>query len=138
MARAVAAVENFTNPFAFEGKGFQLIPTGEVSDKEELYFLVPNQKETDSRGVLFSRQEHRYKNIHVKSPDTNVVFILLNFASQCDCVTLLFGTFGTGKGNNKCLEDVSDLARGFTQPFSSAHMALHACTDCDSTNAYKG
>ena len=46
--------------------------------------------------------------------------------------------FDTGKGNKKRLIDISDLARGLTQPFCSALLSLHAYTGCDSTSAFKG
>ena len=99
--------------------------------------MTSSQEETDSRVILYSKygQDQGYKYIRVKSPDTDIFFILLNFALKLDGVTVLFDT---GKGNKKRLLDISELARGLTQPFCSALLFLHAFTGCDSTSAFKG
>ena len=121
-----------------EGKAFKLTSVdGKKTDRQELHSLSSTQEETDSRVILYSKygQDQGYKYIRVKSPDTDIFFILLNFALQLDGVTVLFDT---GKGNKKRLIDISDLARGLTQLFCSALLSLHAYTGCDSTSAFKG
>jgi len=63
----------------------------------------------------------------------------LNFATHrpigLDDVTILFDT---GKGDTKQQIDISDLARGITEPFCTALLSLDAFTGCDSTSAFNG
>ena len=46
--------------------------------------------------------------------------------------------FDTGRGNKKQLISVTKIAKQCTQKYSTALMALHAYTQCDTTNAFKG
>ena len=75
-----------------------------------------------------------YHNVRVKSPDTDVFYVMLHHAANVDCE--LF--FDTGKGNDKRLLNVSKLAKEYGQNYSSALMVVHAFTGCDSTSAFKG
>ena len=72
----------------------------------------------------------------VRSPDTDILFIFLHYAAD-----LLHGIsvlFETGKGSKRKCIDVSDLAASLTPSRTSALLALHAFTGCDSTSAFKG
>jgi len=46
--------------------------------------------------------------------------------------------FGTGTGNKQMLINVSKLAEDFGQEKSTAIMALHAFSGCDTTSAFRG
>ena len=80
-------------------------------------------------------KELGYGTIRVKSPDTDVFFLLLHFASKIDGVTILFDT---GTGNKKRLINVSELASDMSELHTEALLSLHAFTGCDSTSSFKG
>jgi len=70
----------------------------------------------------------------VRSPDTNIFFILLYFAPRLNIKIL----FDTGTGNKGRLIDISKLAVDFTPTYCDALLGLHAFTRCDTTSAFKG
>ena len=83
---------------------------------------------------MFGR-DNGYEYIRVRSPDSDIFFILLHYALQIHDVTILFDT---GTGNKKRLFNITEIARRYTQGFSTALMALHAFTGCDTSSAFKG
>ena len=89
------------------------------------------------RIILYSMhgKTRGYNTIRVKSPDSDVFFILLYYAPKIKDVTLLFDT---GTGNKKRLIDVSEMAAGMTEVHAEALLSLHAFTGCDSTSCFKG
>ena len=72
--------------------------------------------------------------MRIKSPDTDIFFILLRYAEEFGDTTVLFDT---GKGNQKRLIDISSLAKGLTQKYCTALLAMHAFTGSDTTSAFK-
>jgi len=58
------------------------------------------------------------------SPDSDVFFILLQYAASSEDITVLFDT---GTGNKQRLINVSRMASDFGQTKSTALMRLHAC-----------
>ena len=72
--------------------------------------------------------------MRIKSPDTDIFFILLRYAEEFGDTTVLFDT---GKRNQKRLIDISSLAKGLTQKYCTALLALHAFTGSDTTSAFK-
>ena len=80
-------------------------------------------------------KEHGYRTVRVKSPDSDVFFLLLYYAPKIENVTVLFDT---GTGNKKRLINVSDLASGMSEVQCEALLSLHAFTGCDSTSCFKG
>jgi hypothetical protein len=95
------------------------------------------QEETDSRVVLycFYGKQQGYRNIRIRSPDTDIFFILLHYALELQGVTILFDT---GTGNKKRLIDITKLAQQYQQELCTALLGLHAFTRCDITSAFKG
>ena len=110
---------------------------GETTSKTPVPTLHSSQEETDSRVVLYSAyaEEKGYTHVRVKSPDSDIFFILLHFALQLNNVVILFDT---GTGNNKRLLNISEIAAGYTQQYCTALLSLHAFTGCDTTSAFKG
>ena len=104
--------------------------------KEEIHELRSNQEETDTRVVLYAKygSKNGYKSIRIRSPDSDIFFILLHFASELE-VNILFDT---GKGNSRRLIGLSDLGKELGQTMSTALMTLHTFTGCDSTSSFKG
>ncbi len=76
-----------------------------------------------------------YKYCRVKSPDTDVFFILLHHAASIDTITILFDT---GSGNNQRLLNITELANTLSPTYCSTLMVLHAYSGCDTTSALKG
>ena len=70
----------------------------------------------------------------VRSPDSDIFFILLYYASDFGIRIL----FDTGTGNNRRLLDITKLSKDFTPVYCTAILAMHAFTRCDTTNAFKG
>ena len=119
------------------GKAFMLTSeNGETVDKEEVHELISDQEETDTRVVLYAAYGAKkgYKNVKIKSPDTDVFFILLNHASQVD--TQIY--FDTGKGNSRRLLNITNMSKKLGQLKCSSLLSLHAFTGCDTTSAFKG
>ena len=120
-----------------EGKAFELTSSdGLTVCTTELHSLTSSQEETDTRVILYALHgaSNGYEAIKVRSPDSDIFFILLHHASKVSAELL----FDTGYGNNRRLINVSNLALEYGQPKFSALMALHAFTGCDTTSCFKG
>lgn len=119
-----------------KGKAYELkAEDGKVSTSE-ITSLDSTQEETDSRIILYSSYalEEGYKFVRVRSPDSDIFFILLYYATRIN-VQLLFDT---GTGNRRRLIDITELSKEFTPIYCSALLGLHAYTRCDTTSAFKG
>ena len=99
--------------------------------------LNSSQEETDTRIILYCQyaEEEGYRSCKVRSPDTDVFFILLYYAHVFEKLTLFFDT---GTGNNRRLLDITELSAGFNPNVRAAVMAVHAFSGCDTTSAFKG
>ena len=109
---------------------------GKAVKETEITDLFSDQEETDTRIVLYCvyAQDHGYDNIRIRSPDSDVFFVLLHHAGKLD-VNILFDT---GTGNKKRLINITQMAHGYGQQFCTALLGLHAFTHCDTTSAFKG
>ena len=99
--------------------------------------LQSNQEETDTRIIvycLFAR-ENGYTNVQVRSPDSDIFFILLNYIEHLEGITVFFYT---GSSNNRKLINMTGFAEAYTQEYRSALLSLHAFCGCDTTSAFKG
>lgn len=122
---------------AVDGQAYCLYSADKKQVKtEQIQSLSSNQEETDSRIVLYCKyaQDQGYEYVRVRSPDSDVFFILLHHASSLSCKII----FDTGTGNNKRLINMTDFIGNLTQEYCTALTALHAFTHCDSTSAFKG
>ena len=102
----------------------------------EIPSLYSNQEETDSRVVLYCKYAHDQgsEHVRVRSPDTDIFFILLHHAKTLPCTIY----FDTGTGNNKRLVNITELVAHYTQEYCTALTAVHAFSHCDTTSAFKG
>ena len=74
--------------------------------------------------------------VRVKSPESNVLFILLHYAAfEMQNIAVLFDTV---IGNKKRLINVTEIAQNYSQEHSTALMARYAYSGCASTSALKG
>ena len=99
--------------------------------------LSTNQEEADTRMVLHAKQISNtglYKNVVIRSNDTDVFIILLTHASSIS--SQLWLDAGLSK-NNTCRNiDITKLAVKLGNKFCSALCGFHAFTGCDFTSAF--
>ncbi|KAG1653091.1 hypothetical protein GQR58_025810 [Nymphon striatum] len=121
-----------------EGKAMKLSSENDSREvsKIEIPCLLSNQEETDKRVILYSfyAEENGFQEVCVRSPDSDIFFILLHFVRSIRANIF----FDTGNGNNRRLLDITKLANNFTKKRCTALLALHAFTRCDTTSAFKG
>uniref|UniRef100_UPI00358E53D5 uncharacterized protein n=3 Tax=Myxine glutinosa TaxID=7769 RepID=UPI00358E53D5 len=110
---------------------------GTTTSSHLLDSMTSSQEETDSRIILYCEyaQSKNFNYVRVKSPDTDVFFILLHYAHRLADITVLFDT---GTGNKKKLINISELAHNYSHEYCTALMALHAFCGCDTTSAFRG
>ena len=96
--------------------------------------LQSSQEETETRVVLYCNYaaDNDYDYVKVRSPDSDIFFILLYYAADLG-TRILFDT-----GNKRRLLDITKLAKDFTPVYCAALLAMHAFTRCDTTSAFKG
>ena len=101
--------------------------------RTEIKSVESTQEETDSRVVLYCYygKQQGYRNIGIRSLDTDLFFILLHYALELQGVTILLDT---GTGNKKRLI----LAQQYQQELCTALLGPHAFTRCDTTSTFKG
>ena len=109
---------------------------GQTVKKVEIPELKSNQEETDTRVIIYASYgaTNGYGSIRVKSPDSDIFFILLNHAFKIGGDIY----FDTGVGNKKRLLNVSDISSNFGESLCSALLGLHAFSGSDTTSAFKG
>ncbi|KAG1696097.1 Sucrase-isomaltase, intestinal [Nymphon striatum] len=119
-----------------EGKAYLLTSDGKTVEKSEILTLESDQEETDTRVVLYCSFAEQEKDqfVRVRSPDSDIFFILLYYASNFNIRIL----FDTGSGNRRRLLDVTGMSKDFTPMYCAALLGLHAFTRCDTTSAFKG
>jgi len=91
--------------FIYEGTAY-LLASRDETVKEELPAFKSPQEETDSRIILYVNyaRTRNYRFVRVRSPDSDVFFILLQYAASSEDITVLFET---GTGNKQRLINVS-------------------------------
>ncbi len=120
------------------GKAYVLgSQNGHTTTLNEVTSLHSSQEETDTRIILYVEYARTkgYGVVRIRSPDSDVFFLLLHYACSWQDITVLFDT---GVGNKKRLLDVTGMAKSFTPTYCSALLGLHAFTGCDTTSAFKG
>ena len=120
-----------------EGVAYELTSNdGETVERKEVHEIRSNHEESDTRMILYAAYGAKleYKVIQIRSPDSDMFFLLLHFASSISSTLL----FDTGVGNMKRLINVSKVSEDFGQEYCTALLTLHAYTGCDTTSAFKG
>lgn len=119
----------------YEGSAYMLRSTGDAMSCVEIESLQSDQ-ETDTRVVLYClyAQEMLYSTARVKTPDTDIFFILLHHARRFTDLRVLFET---GKGRTKWCVDISKLTESYSPVFTAALRGLHAFSGYDSTSAFR-
>ena len=95
----------------------------------------PQAKKKQTPVILYCKfaQDNGYEYVRVRSPDSDIFFILLLVHELI--ITVLFDTVN---GNRSCLINMTELAGDFTAEYANALAAVHVFTHCDTTCAFKG
>ena len=97
--------------------------------------LFSSQEEAGTRMILHCQhiaQHHPTSVIVVRSPDTDVLVLLLKFSQVTDRTIL----FDTGVGNNRRLLNVNDIVSAKGSNMCDVLPALHSFTGGDTTSAF--
>ena len=114
------------------GEAFEL----SSREKHTIPNLMSNQEETDSRVVLYAMYaaSQGYERVRIRTPDSDIFWILLHHARSIDIEIL----YDTGFGNKKQMINISHLCNHYSQSVCNALLGIHGFTGCDSTSAFKG
>ena len=106
---------------------------GQTTIQREIETIRSNQEETDTRVILYCQyaKEEGYANVKVKSTDSDIFFITLQYVQRLDGTKVFYDS-------GKKLIDVTQLSADYTQEQCTALLAMHAFTKCDTTSAFKG
>ena len=120
----------------YEGSAYMLTSTEDAMSRVVIESLQSDEEVTDTRVVLYClyAQDMLYSTARVKTPDTDIFFILLHHARRFTDLRVLFET---RKGRTECCIDISKLAESYSPVFRAALLGLHAFSGCDSTNAFR-
>ena len=102
----------------------------------EMHELVSNQEETDTRTALYLKYAAKlgYKLAVIRTPDTDIFFILLHHAQSIALTVFL--DIGTGK--HLQLVNVSKAAESLEVNYCNILLGFYAFTGEDATSAFKG
>jgi hypothetical protein len=109
---------------------------GVKTNAVQVHELYSSQEEADTRIMLHLKhaaEEYSNKTIIVRSPDTDVLVLLLTYVQQLDAIQVMFDT---GVGNKRRLIRVNDIIQNCGAEQSKALLGLHAFTGCDTTSAF--
>ena len=97
--------------------------------------LSSNQEETDTRVILYIGYAEKcgFENVVIRSPDSDIFFILLHFSNQFPTLTIYFDT---GCGKHRQIINISDTATNFGQNYCTALLGMHIFTGEDCTSAF--
>ena len=102
----------------------------------EIHKLESNQEETDTRVVLYLNYAVKlaYKSAVVRTPDSDILFILLRYAHSI----LLTIYLDTGSGKHRQIVNVSELSESKGADYCTTMLGLYVFTGEDVTSAFKG
>ena len=103
---------------------------------QEIHEPVSNQEETDTRVVLYLSYAVKlgYKSAVVRTPDSDIFFILLHYAHSIPLTIYL----DTGSGKHRQIVNVSEFSESRGADYCSTMLGLYVFTWGDVTSAFKG
>lgn len=125
-----------TSILIVDGKAHRLVTEdGAVSDNE-VFELRSDQEETDTRVVLYIRyaQENGFQSVVVRTPDSDIFFILLHHAHDLDITVYI--DIGTGK--HRKLICITEIANEHGRDWCRTLLGFYVFTGEDCTSAFKG
>ena len=119
-----------------EGNAYQLLESNSKIDIREIHGLKSNQEETDSRVVLYLNyaDELGFSSAVVKSPDTDIFFILLYHIHWINLTVYL--DIGTGK--HRRIINITDFGKSLGRDYCNALLGYYVFSGEDCTSAFKG
>ena len=92
----------------------------------QIHELVSNQEETDTRVVLYLNYTIKlwYKSAVLRTPDTDIFFILLHYAHSIPLTIYL----DTGSGKHRQIVNVSELSESKGVDYCTTMLGLHVFT----------
>ena len=102
----------------------------------EIHELESNQEETDTRVVLYLNYAVKlgYKSAVVRTPHSDILFILLHYAHSIPLTIYL----DTGSGKHRQIANVSELSESKGADYCTTMLGLYVFTGEDVTSAFKG
>ena len=121
-----------------DGKAYQLDSSnGEVTTCE-IHELSSDQEETDTRVrvVLYLHYAAKlgYKSVVVRTPDSDIFFILLHHSHSIGLNIYL----DIGMGKHRQIINVTELAKSFEPEYCTTLLGLYVFSGEDCTSAFKG
>ena len=125
-----------TSILIVDGTAHQLVTRDGVVSENEVFDLRSDQEETDTRVVLYIRyaQEKGFQSAVVRTPDTDIFFILLHHAH--DLTITVYIDIGTGK--NRRLICITEIANEHGRDWCRTLLGFYVFTGEDCTSAFKG
>ena len=119
-----------------DGKAYQLDSSnGEVTTCE-IHELSSDQEETDTWVVLYLHYAAKlgYKSVVVRTPDSDIFFILLHYSHSIGLNIYL----DIGMGKHRQIINVTELAKSFEPEYCTTLLGLYVFSGEDCTSAFKG
>ena len=103
---------------------------------DEIHTLYSNQEETDSRVILYLYHAVKmgYKSAVVRTPDTDIFFIILH---HCHSINLTI-YLDTGTGKHCRLINVTTFAETLGSTYCTALLGYYVFSGEDCTSAFRG
>ena len=119
-----------------DGKAHKLDSVNDQVNRTEIHSLQSNQEETDTRIVLYLKyaKDQGFKSVVVRTPDTDIFFILLLHAHDLEIT--IYVDIGTGK--KRRLINISELASTLGKEWCTTLLGFYVFTGEDCTSAFKG
>ena len=102
----------------------------------EIEELKSNQEETDTRVELYLKYTVKlgYKSAAVRTPDSDIFFILLHYAHSIPITIYLY----TGSGKHRQVINISKVAESKGAEYCTTLLGWYVFTGKDVTSAFKG
>ena len=102
----------------------------------ELHGLYSSQEETDTRVILYLNHaaSQGHQSAVVRTPDTDIFFILLHHADRIKLTIYL----DTGSGKHRQFINITELATTLGKEWSTTLLGFHVFSGEDCTSAFKG
>ena len=122
--------------FVIEGKVFRIRASAGQVMAEEIPEIYSDQEETGTRIVIYLKYAAQlgYRSAVVRTPDSDIFFVLLHHASSINLNVYL----DTDSGKHRRLVNVSDIASEKGHNYCASIMGLYVFTGEDVTSAFKG
>ncbi len=119
-----------------EGKAYQLKSSNGEVMTNEIPELSSDQEETDTRIILYLHYDAKlgYKSAVVRTPDSDIFFIMLHHSHSISLTILL----DIGMGKHRQIINVTELAESLEPEYCTTLLGFYVFSGEDCTSAFKG